>query len=546
MLEHLHADHGAEATVFEGPPVSLRVEEVMLERLRPSGPRQLDALSGRRCLVLAPYAPALSGGHHVDAALEQQLREQPGIGAELEHGWLDPDLLEDFERRPEAARRARQVPSNLAFTAVELVSGGTFAPDVAVEKPESPNVVQRSGHGVTLALHMAADRTDGTGLVVVHDQVDVFGGTERVLDAILTRFPRARAVAPSFSGEGGSTPSFAQLDRTSVIRCRGRRRHFLGPLYARKIASESLGDVQVVLTVAHAGWSLAASVPPGARHVCYSAGLPRALYGHTHEYLRDYPWPSRPLLRAAVPALRRHHRRLASRPHRVIANSAFSARAVADRYGIEAEVLHPPVRTAFFTPDGEPGRRHVLAVSRLVPHKGLEAMIEAFRGLDDTLVIAGTGPWLERLRAPAPANVRFAGHVDDHALRALYRDATCFVSATVEEFGIAMAEAQACGVPVIAPRAGGALEIVQDGLTGILVERIDAETIAQAVRAAGARTFAADACRAAAVPFAEERFVDGLQRVIEAELLLAERAPSPIAAARTVRPGLPQEGAAQP
>ena len=118
-------------------------------------------------------------------------------------------------------------------------------------------------------------------------------------------------------------------------------------------------------------------------------------------------------------------------------------------YGRGAEVVHPPVRTHFFTPAAR-RRRHFLAVGRLVPQKQLDDLVDAFRDLDETLVIAGRGPWMDRLRARAPANVRLAGWVDDSALRELYRRSRALVCPSVEEFGIVMAEAHACGIPVIA------------------------------------------------------------------------------------------------
>jgi glycosyltransferase involved in cell wall biosynthesis len=378
---------------------------------------------------------------------------------------------------------------------------------------------------------MATERMDGTGIVVVHDQVDVLGGTERIIHAILTRLPAAEVVALSFAGDRGTGPAPPWFDRTRLITSRGRRRHFLAPMYARRVGRVPLEGAKVVLSVTHAGWSLAATVPPGARHLCYSNGVPRALYAFTEEYLRDYPPALRPVVRSLVPALRASSRRLARRPDRTLANSAYSARELATAYGLESEVLHPPVRTSFFTPRPRT-RRHVLAVARLVPHKRIEQLVDAFRGLDETLVVAGTGPWEERLRAAAPANVQIRGYVEESELLELYRDAYCLVSPAFEEFGLAMAEAQACGVPVIAPRAGGALEIVRDGVTGILLDRVGPGEIAAAVKSLRGRAANVDACRAAAVRFDEARFLDRFERIVGEELALATIAPPPVAIPR--------------
>jgi glycosyltransferase involved in cell wall biosynthesis len=119
--------------------------------------------------------------------------------------------------------------------------------------------------------------------------------------------------------------------------------------------------------------------------------------------------------------------------------------------------------------------------------------------------------------------LRFTGFVSDAELRALYRRSIALVCLSVEDFGIAMAEAQATGTPVIAPRAGGALEIVADGETGLLLDSPSPQTIAEAVRTIGELRLDPDACRASAERFSEERFLAATERVIEEELARAER-----------------------
>ncbi|MDX6513258.1 MAG: hypothetical protein QOE36_2762 [Gaiellaceae bacterium] len=363
----------------------------------------------------------------------------------------------------------------------------------------------------------------GAGLVIVHDQIAELGGSERVLAAIVNRYPQARLVAPSFTSGNGAPPA-PWAERTRVVGIGGRRMHFLAPLYARRVAGHPLGDARVVLSMAHGGWSLAAGVPPGARHVCYCAGLSRALYGHTGRYLLDYPPLARPLIRAALPALRAHDRMLLRRPHRLLTNSIDSRDALARVHGRRAEVVHPPVRTEFFTPAVRE-RRHVLAVSRLVRHKRIDLLVDAFRGLDEQLVVAGGGPQLEELRARAPANVSFTGFVSDEELRELYRGAIALCCPSVEEFGIVMAEALSSGVPVVAPRAGGAVEIVTAGVTGLLVERPDASGLAAAVRDLRGRRFDPRACRSGALRFSERRFLSAFEQVLDEEFALAGAPP---------------------
>lgn len=359
-------------------------------------------------------------------------------------------------------------------------------------------------------------------IVIVVDQAQELGGSERVLKTVMDLYPDVPVLAAEFTTT--NLPRECSLPwkggRIGSLGVNGRRRHFLSPIYARRVAGRRIQPAAVVISISHSGWAMAADVPPGARHVSYNAGPPRWLYTHTREYLKDYPAITRPSLYGAVPFLRRHHRQLIHRPHRLVTNSRWSANEIRRLFARSADPIYPPVMTHFFTPAPRE-RRHVLVVGRLVPHKRAELAIEAFRGLPQHLVVVGGGAWFERLQARAPSNVTFTGYVDDKQLRELYRSSIALISPCVEEFGIAMAEAQSAGTAVIAPRAGGAMEIVRDGVSGILLDQVDIQSIAQAVRTAASRDFDPATCRATVARFGEDRFRAAFQRVVDQELKLA-------------------------
>jgi glycosyltransferase involved in cell wall biosynthesis len=376
---------------------------------------------------------------------------------------------------------------------------------------------------------------DGRGLVIVQDQVADLGGNERCLQGLLERYPAAEALAPHFKPTNlpdGYTPDWVR--RTRLIGRGGRRRSFLAPVYARRVASQRIDDAAVVLSITHGGWSAAARVPAGARHLCYSAGLAPNLWDHVRLYLRDQPPLARPAMAAAVPVLRAHFRRLMQRPDRLITNSSYSARRVDAVVGRGVEIVYPPVRTHFFTPTRAPASRtHFLMVARLIVQKRIDVVIEAFRGLDEQLVVAGDGTDRRRLERLAPANVRFTGSLDDERLLELYRSSKGFLCPSVESFGIAMVEALATGVPVIARGQGGALEIVTPGESGLLLRSVSARSIAEAVRALRERDFDAAACRAAAERFSQVRFTDRMDAIVREEAERATRPPAvrPVVAA---------------
>jgi glycosyltransferase involved in cell wall biosynthesis len=355
-------------------------------------------------------------------------------------------------------------------------------------------------------------------LVIVHDQAADLGGQERIVQALLEHYPSATLLAPHFVATNRPPGHRAPWDgRTRLLGRGGRRRPFLAPLYSMRVARAGVHDADAVLSITQGGWSLAARVSPSTPHLCYSSGLPQHLYGHSRSYLDDEPRAMRPALAVALPALRAYDRWMMRRPRRVIANSAFSARLLERIHGRAADVVHPPVRTQFFTPRPAE-RRGFLVVARLVSFKRVDLVIEAFRGLEEELVVAGDGPALAQLRHTAPPNVRFLGACDDVALLALYRSSRALICPSVETFGIAMGEAQACGTPVIGARAGGAPEVVRHGLTGILLDSPDPRSIAESVRAIDNAALTPRACRESAVRFAEERFTGAIDRILLDEL----------------------------
>jgi glycosyltransferase involved in cell wall biosynthesis len=363
---------------------------------------------------------------------------------------------------------------------------------------------------------------ESDGMLLVTEAVDE-GGSERVLEALVERFDGARILAGHFSHHIDLAESPWWAARARLVPLGRHKRHFLGPLYARRFGEAGLDSAHLVVCLAHHGWSLSVPLSPGARLLCYCAGVPRSLYGRPNLYLRSYPPPVRPLLRAAIPALRLHQRQLMQRPDRVLAASRYSSEAIRREYGRDAEVVYPPVRTNFFTP-APVRKRHFLAVGRLVAQKNLEVLLRAFGDLDDTLIVVGRGPWEARLRAMASPNVSFAGRISDRELRGLYRSAHALICPSVEEFGIVMVEAHACGIPVIAPRDGGACEIVRDSATGILLSEVDTGSLAGAVRSLRERSLDPGACRASAERFSDARFMEDMAQIVGEELGLAARA----------------------
>lgn len=253
--------------------------------------------------------------------------------------------------------------------------------------------------------------------------------------------------------------------------------------------------------------------PPGVAHLCYCHAPARYLWGQRREYARGSVL-RRAGLAAFGPSLRAWDVRTAAHVTRFLANSTHTAGEIRRVYGCDADVVHPPVRAGYFTPDPNVEREDFWVVAgALEPYKRADLAIEAAIRADRRLVVVGDGSQATRLRqlAHGAHNIEFLGRVPDEDLRDLYRRARCLIHPQVEDFGIIAVEAQACGCPVVALRAGGALDTVREGVTGVF---FDDPTPDAVVRAADACPADATACRAHAETFAEDRFDSRILDVI--------------------------------
>jgi glycosyltransferase involved in cell wall biosynthesis len=304
----------------------------------------------------------------------------------------------------------------------------------------------------------------GLRVAIVHERFTELGGSERVVEQLHRLWPDAiihaaiihRASLPP--GLAGAELRPSALQR--LFRGReGRYAHLL-PLLPLAMAKLDLGDVDLVVTSHHAF----------ANRVHPPAGVPVVSYTHT-----PARWLWDPAMRAGELGGKLGSAALGlfaatQRPYdRRAAQRMTEAARVRTWWGRDAAVVHPPVDVAWYRPDpAVPREDFFLFAGRLVPYKRPEVAVAAARRAGVRLVVAGAGrsaPAIQRIAGPG---TEFVGKVSDEVLRDLYRRCRALVFPGEEDFGIVPVEAQACGAPVLALRAGGALDSVVDGVTGTL------------------------------------------------------------------------------
>lgn len=333
-------------------------------------------------------------------------------------------------------------------------------------------------------------------------------GGEKVLQAIARRFPdapiythacRRAAIAPDLLAHPIRESAIARLPFG-----RSRCQAWL-PLMPWALRQWDLSGFDLLVS-SESGPVKGVRKPAGAKHLCYCHTPMRYLWDLRDDYYRRAGPAGRLAMRLFTPPLRAYDLRSAEGVDRFVANSAFVAARIRRVYGREADVVHPPVEVARFAAAPERPRTYWLWLGALVPYKAPDVLLEAFRGLGERLVVAGDGPLLRRLRRHAPPNVTFLGRVPDADLPGLYAGAKGLLFPGVEDFGIVPVEAQAAGTPVLALRAGGALETVREDETGLFFDAPTPQAIRDAIEEARARRWDAAALRRNAARFAPEVF----------------------------------------
>jgi glycosyltransferase involved in cell wall biosynthesis len=339
------------------------------------------------------------------------------------------------------------------------------------------------------------------------------GGAERVAGRLARRYPDAalftsahdRATVPI-------EPIGGRAWRTSFLQPIALRTGLKAtlPLLPFAVASLPVGEYEQIVSSSSA-FGHHVRKAPGATHVCYCHSPARFLWSGGI-YFRGREGLGRGLA-PLLALLRRLDLQAARRVDAYIAVSKHIQARIREVYGRESELVYPPVDVSAFTPTKERSGRF-LVLSRLVPSKRVDLVIEAANQFELPLDVIGTGTELTRLRALAGPTVRLLGWQPDEVARAALAQSDAVVVAGEEDFGLVTAEAQAAGRPPVAFAAGGALEIVEDGVTGYLFSRPTPEAIAEAMlKARAARWDTADLVTSARrfdLPVFLERFDEAL------------------------------------
>ncbi|NOT03935.1 MAG: glycosyltransferase [Anaerolineales bacterium] len=359
-------------------------------------------------------------------------------------------------------------------------------------------------------------------LAIIHEWLNIYGGSERLLAEILGLYPQAQVHALIHNKENlVGTPLDGRNVKTSFMQKIPRVEHLyrgLLPLMPFAIERMDVRKYDVVLSISHA---VAHGIKTNSNqiHISYVCTPMRYAWHLQDDYLHLHHL-DKPLIGAAarltLGLLRRWDRESASRANHLLAISNWTAQKIQQAWERESQVIYPPVDVERFSP-AKVRDDFYLHVSRLVPYKMTAEIIRAFNELKLPLIVVGDGPEMPHLQKMAKGNIKLLGYQSDEVVTDLMNRAKAFVYMAVEDFGIAMVEAQAAGCPVIAYNKGGAAEIVQDGETGLLFQEQSSRSLSEAVLQSSKLNSKAaheSAARFSSARFREE-FLAYMKKVIE-------------------------------
>lgn len=365
----------------------------------------------------------------------------------------------------------------------------------------------------------AIQKDNSPRVAIVHDWL-VGGGAERVVHELHRMFPDA----PIYTSY--ATPEWQQRLDGRVVTGFLQKWPFSK---LRKImilpriwwfTHLDLSQYDLVISSSGNGEAFSVRTASGTTHVCYC-------HSPTHYYWRHYEqYLARPGfgifnpvirlgLRLLVAPLRKWDKKAARRPDFFIANSAHIQKDIKRYYGRDSIVIFPPVDVSRFQNQLAAERQGFVTVGRQVPNKRTDIIVAACTKLNLSLKVVGNGPEHERLKKMAGPSVEFISNATDQEVTKYVQNAKAFIFASHDDFGITPIEAMAAGTPVIAFKAGGALDYIKEGKTGLFFSEQTAKSLGKTLHGFDATQFDAEYIRKQAAAFSPEIFQEKLTALID-------------------------------
>lgn len=388
-------------------------------------------------------------------------------------------------------------------------------------------------------------------VAIVCDWLLGIGGAERVVLELHRLFPDAPIYTSQYDPVKINWFQDADVRTTWLQKLPGGLKKFLPVLRAWAFSNLDLSDYDLVISATGAEAKFVRTTPKKrsrlfsrisgigpsdeqantARkcvHICYCFAPTHYYWSRYDEYLQNpgfgaLNWLAKIGLRLLVGPMRRRDKRAAGRPDEMVSISSHIQQEIKRYYGRESTVIFPPVNTERFQNElvkSKIVRKGFIAAGRQTPYKRFDLAVKACTGLSLPLIVIGKGPEHNRLRKMAGPTITFLTNVSDKEMPRYFRTAEAFIFPGLDDFGITPVEAMAAGTPVIAYKAGGALDYVVPGKTGEFFNEQSASSLIRVLQQFESKYYNQTEIQEHAEQFNAKQFCDKIIKLIKEKVVL--------------------------
>jgi glycosyltransferase involved in cell wall biosynthesis len=366
--------------------------------------------------------------------------------------------------------------------------------------------------------------TKKTRVAIVCDWLTGTGGAERVVLELHKMFPDA----PIYTSQYDKNPAtwygdrwFADADvRTLWLqRLPKSLKKLLPVLRAKAFSKLDLSEYDLVISSSGAE-AKAVKTGPKTVHITYCHAPTHYYWSRYDEYMQNPGFGAlNPLarlsLRTLVGRMRKWDYQAAQQPNYFIANSKHTKADIKKYYNRDSTVIYPPVNIEHFKPSEKKTINGFLIAGRQTPYKRFDLAVEACTRLGLPLTVIGNGPEHDKLINIAGPRVTFLTNVKDENMPHYFQKAEAFIFPGIDDFGVVAVEALAAGTPVIAYKAGGALDYVKEGKTGLFFDEQTVESLAEALKNFNPNKFKASEITKSANKFSSQNFLNKFYKLLD-------------------------------
>ncbi|MCK9860365.1 glycosyltransferase [Paenibacillus sp. ATY16] len=350
-------------------------------------------------------------------------------------------------------------------------------------------------------------------IAIVHDYLNQMGGAERVVGVMHKLFPDAPIYTTIVDREK-LLPELRTADiRTTWMQhipniLRDFKLYFW--LYPFAVRSIDLKGYDIIVSSSSA-YAKGVRKPGNAIHLCYCHS-PMRFAWNFDGYIENVNVSKtrRTIAKWLTFPLRLWDKANSKQVDRLIANSSVVKGRISKFYGLDSAVIYPPVEIDRFSVSKDGPKDYFLVVSRLVSYKKIDIAVEACTRLGLKLLIVGDGDDRKRLEGLSGSNVQFLGRRSDEEVTGYMQHCRALLFPGLEDFGITPLEANACGRPVIAFQAGGALDTIKADVNGMFFKEQTTESLMEALREFESKKWDTGLIRGHAESFNERYFIERL------------------------------------